>query len=109
MKKALLPLAVLVPFSAYSIWVILQKGYFGFIELAMREPWGAQMLIDLAISVFLFATWMRRDARERGIPAWPYLLALPFLGSIVSLVYLIHRAFASDSPRARALDSAAAT
>lgn len=109
MKKALLPLAVLVPFSAYSVWVVLQKGYFGFLELAMREPWGAQILIDLAISLFLFSTWMRRDARERGIPAWPYLLSMPFLGSVVALVYLIHRAFAGAPAARRALDPAAAS
>lgn len=109
MKKALLPLAVLVPFTSFSIWVTLEKGYFGFIDLALREPWGAQLFIDLAISLFFFATWMRRDAREHGIPAWPYLIGLPLLGSITALVYLIHRALASQGQPARSMGSAAAT
>lgn len=99
MKKAILPLAVLVPFSAYSIWVILQRGYFGFLELALREPWAGQLLVDLVIAVVISATWMRRDARERNLPVWPYLLALPFLGSLASLAYLVHRGLASSHRR----------
>ena len=49
------------------------------------------MLLDLAIAIFLFAGWMRRDARQRGISATPYLVALPFLGSIAALAYLVRR------------------
>ena len=88
MSKALL---VLVPFTAYSLVVIARQGYFGFLTLAAREPWGMQMLLDLSIALFLIGTAIRRDARERGIPALPYLVALPFLGSISALAYLVHR------------------
>ena len=109
MKKALLPLAILIPFTSFSMWVVLEKGYFGFVDLALREPWGAQLFIDLAISLFFFASWMRNDARERGIPAWPYLLAIPLLGSISPLVYLVHRSFVSSSKAARTAAPATAT
>jgi hypothetical protein len=98
MKKAILPLVVLVSFSAYSTWVVVDQGYFGFLSLARREPWALQILLDLVIAAIFSATWMRRDARERGLPVWPYLVALPFLGSIASLAYLVHRAFASRAP-----------
>lgn len=84
-------LMILVPFTAYSLFVIAKNGYFGFLTLAAREPWAMQMLLDLLIALFLVGSWIRRDARERGIPAAPYLVALPFVGSIAALGYLVHR------------------
>lgn len=87
----LAPLVILVVFTLFSTAVVVRHGYFGFITLALREPWALQMLLDLAIALFLVAGWLRRDARARGIEAWPYLLALPFLGSISPLAYLVHR------------------
>jgi hypothetical protein len=90
--KKLLPAIVLIPFTAYSVLVIEGHGYLGFLTLAAREPWGMQMLLDLCISLFLVGAWIRHDARARGIPALPYLLALPFVGSIGALAYLVHRA-----------------
>ncbi|MDC0671870.1 hypothetical protein [Nannocystis radixulma] len=89
--KKFAPLLILVVFTLFSVVVVLRHGYFGFITLALREPWAMQMLLDLAIALFLVAGWLRRDARTRGIEAWPYLVALPFLGSISPLAYLVHR------------------
>lgn len=89
--RLLLVLAALVPFLVFSVYVVETEGYFGFITLALRERWGMQMLIDLGISLFLFGTWMRRDARERGIAAWPYLALCVAFGSIGALGYLVHR------------------
>ena len=64
--------------------MIVRQGYFGFLTLALREPWGMQILLDLAIAMALVGSWLHRDARARGIPALPYLMALPFLGSIAA-------------------------
>ena len=89
--RLLLLVAVLVPFLVYSVFVVETEGYLGFITLALRERWGMQMLIDLGISLFLFGTWMRRDARERGIASWPYLVLCVAFGSIGALGYLVHR------------------
>lgn len=89
--KELAPLLILVVFTLFSAVVVVRHGYFGFITLALREPWALQMLLDLAIALFLVAGWLRRDARARGIEAWPYIVALPFLGSISPLAYLVHR------------------
>ncbi len=88
MSKILL---VLVPFTVYSFVVIGRHGYFGFLTLAAREPWAMQMLLDLVISLVLVGAWIRHDAREKGISAMPYLVALPFVGSIAALAYLLHR------------------
>jgi hypothetical protein len=92
MKSALLPLAILVPFTIFSVEVILQHGYFGFVELARSNAWGMQLLLDLSISLFFIGSWIRRDAKSRGIVALPYLIALPLLGSIAALAYFVHRA-----------------
>ncbi|WAS95861.1 hypothetical protein [Nannocystis punicea] len=89
MKKFALP--ILVVFTLFSAVVVVRHGYFGFIGLALREPWALQMLLDLVLALSLVAGWLRRDARNHGIEAWPYLVALPFLGSISPLAYLVHR------------------
>lgn len=100
--KKILPLLVLLPFAGYSTLVILEHGYFGFLTLALREPWAMQLLLDLSISCLLIGAWIRRDARERGISALPYLLLLPFLGSISTLAYFVHRAWKGETAPAPA-------
>jgi hypothetical protein len=91
MSNRLLVLAVLVPFTAFSIWVAATAGPIGFLGLAGREPWGLQMLLDLCISLTFVATWMVGDARRRGRAAWPFVLMTIALGSIGPLVYLATR------------------
>jgi hypothetical protein len=100
--KKLLPLLVLVPFTIFSLEVTYTHGYFGFLTLAGREPWALQMLLDLVIAFFLVGTWIRKDAKERGLPSTPYLVATLFLGSIGALAYLVHRAFAGSRAPERA-------
>lgn len=97
MKKIAIPLLVLVVFSAFSLWVTAEKGYFGFLTLARDEPWGLQILLDLAIACFLYSMWMVKDARERKLPVAPYLVAMLFLGSIGALAYLVHRGLRAPS------------
>src|SRR5690242_20312952 len=83
--------SILAAFTAYSVWVMLtHEGYLGFVWLALREPWGMQMIIDVGLSVGLFSIWMHHDAKERGITAWPYLIVCLLLGSIGALAYLLH-------------------
>lgn len=91
MKTISLPLLVLVPFTAFSSWVVAQHGYLGFLTLAGREPWGLQVLLDLVIACVLVVQWMVRDARSRGLPSAPYVALTLFLGSIGPLAYLVHR------------------
>ena len=81
----------LLLFSAYTAAVVSGHGYLGFLELAWRDSWGGQMLVDLVIALTLFVEWMRRDAREQNIAMWPYLALLLTTGSIGALAYLVHR------------------
>jgi hypothetical protein len=83
--------ASLVVFGAYTAVVIAQHGYTGFLPLAWSEAWAGQMLVDLAIALVLFASWLVDDARQRGIAAWPYLLLIATTGSVGALAYLAHR------------------
>jgi hypothetical protein len=82
---------VLAGFGAFSIWVVATQGYFGFLGLAGREPWGLQMLLDLVIALSVAFGWMRSDARRRGIATWPFLIATIVLGSIGILAYCVRR------------------
>lgn len=82
---------VLLAFTPYSLWVAVRHGYFGFVALARHDAWAMQMLLDLVIALTLVGSWLRRDARNRGIEPWPYLVALPLVGSISALVYMLHR------------------
>ena len=75
---------LLVAFTGYSIFLVQDQPFFGFLTLARDEPWGRQVLT-------LFASWMRGDARARKLPYLPYLALILVLGSIGALSYLIHR------------------
>ena len=84
---------VLAVFGAFSLWVVVTHGYFGFIEVARREPWALQMLIDLVIALSVAVGWMIGDARMRRIATWPYVVATVALGSIGILAYCVRRGF----------------
>ena len=90
-------IAVFAAFTIYTTIVVMNHGYTGFIELALAGGWGAQMFIDLVIALLLFTIWMVPDARERGIPFVPYVLAILATGSVGALAYLVHRTLKEDS------------
>jgi hypothetical protein len=84
-------IAVFAAFSIYTAIVVVNHGYTGFIELALTGGWGAQVFIDLCIALTLFLVWLVPDAREHGISAWPYAVAILTTGSVGALAYLVHR------------------
>ncbi|MEJ7604135.1 MAG: hypothetical protein WKG01_40090 [Kofleriaceae bacterium] len=90
--QGVLAAAVLVAFTGYSLWVVAGHGYFGFLTLAGREPWAMQLLIDLVLACSFGLAWLSADARKRGIPRWPFVIATAFLGSVGLLGYLVYRA-----------------
>ena len=92
--------AVFAVFTIYTVMVVVEHGYTGFIDLALTGGWGAQVFIDLCIALTLFLIWMVPDARERGIPFVPYIIAVLFTGSVGALAYLVHRT-AKQSTTAR--------
>jgi hypothetical protein len=86
---------LLAGFGAFSIWVVATRGYTGFLDLAGRERWALQMLLDLVIALSFAFSWVRRDARARGIAVWPYAIATVLLGSIGILAYCVRRGVAA--------------
>ena len=93
----ILALLVLLPFAAFSTWVIAGHGYTGFLTLAAREPWALQMLLDVVLACLIYSVWLVPDARRHGIRAWPYLALTLVAGSIGGLAYLVHRALVAPS------------
>jgi hypothetical protein len=89
--RFLLPLAALVAFSVYSAVIVMDHGYLGFLQLAWRDAWAMQMLIDLSIALVLFLVWAAPDSKARGLPFWPFALLTLFLGSVGALAYLVAR------------------
>lgn len=89
-RKTLLPLLILVPFTIFTADVVLDEGLRGLIA-THETGWGQQVFADLVIALTLFLVWMVPDARRRGLPAWPFVLATLLLGSIGALSYLVAR------------------
>ena len=107
--RTFLLIDVFAAFAIYTAIVVVNHGYTGFIELALTGGWGAQVFIDLCIALLLFMVWMVPDARDRGLPYVPYVLAILTTGSVGALAYLVHRSLKEDSaatspaPRSAAL------
>ena len=101
-------LAVFAVFTVYTAVIVANHGYTGFIALAMEGGWGGQIFIDLCIALLLFVIWMVPDARDRSIPAVPYVLAIFGTGSIGALAYLIHRTLKESSATSSSAASSAA-
>jgi hypothetical protein len=90
-RTALIAGVILAMFTAYSLWVVAGHGYFGFLALAQREPWGMQLLLDLVIACSFGVGWMHADARKRGVASWPYVPVVVAFGSIGLLAYVVVR------------------
>lgn len=90
-----LALVVLVPFVAFTVWVMQRGGPVGFVPLVMREPWGAQVFVDLVIACVLALGALVPDARSRGLRAWPWCVATALVGSIGLLGYYAYRDLAA--------------
>ena len=83
-------IVVLAVFSIFSTWVVVTEGYWGFLTLAASDRWGLQVFLDLCIAMCLLMGHMIRRGQNVGLSAWPYIVALPFLGSISALAFYIH-------------------
>ncbi len=98
---AVLAALVLLPFAAYSTWLVADTGYLEFFRVAGRDRWALQMLLDVAIACLIFTLWMVPDARRNGINPWPYVGVTVFLGSIGGLAYLVRRGVGGQVAGAR--------
>lgn len=81
---------VLLPFSLYSTYAVIEVGYLGIITSHFHVA-GMQVFADLVIALLLACAWMVHDARQIGRAAWPFVLLTFALGSIGPLLYLVTR------------------
>ena len=92
-------LIVTAGFGVLSVLALMDVGYFGIIEPHFRSWGGAQVFTDLVIVAVMACIWMSNDARERGLPAWPFIVITVFAGSFGPLLYLVARELRSTAGR----------
>ena len=97
--RLVLLLIVIAGFTVLSVLALMDVGYFGIIEPHFRSWGGAQVFTDLVIVAVLACIWMSNDARERGLPAWPFIVITVFAGSFGPLLYLVARELRSTARR----------
>jgi len=97
MKRIVLGL-VFVDFLLLSTWATWEVGYFGIFAVAFAGPGEAQVFADLAVALIFGSRWLYRHAMTRDRNPWPWLLAVPFLGSIPVITYAVADAFLLPAP-----------
>lgn len=83
--------AVLLAFTTFSLLVVGEVGYFGLWQAGFASSASLQILLDLCIACGLGGLWLIGDTKQRGVSAWPWLIAVLALGSIGLLAYLFLR------------------
>jgi hypothetical protein len=104
MRERILPLAVLVAFSAYTVFVMLhaEQSLLQFGMQLMSRLDTAQVVIDLYIFAVLACVWMYRDNQARGrtlVSLLPYFALTAIFASIGPLLYLVMRGSAERAAR----------
>ena len=91
MTVRLILCAVLAAFGVLTTLALREVGYWGILEPHFRS-WGeGQVLADLVIMCALGIVWMVRDAKDRKLPAWPFVAITLVAGSFGPLLYLVTR------------------
>jgi hypothetical protein len=91
MNRIALSLAAFVTFTAYTLFVVANHSFLGFLADHQRGGWSLQIFVDLVVAATSFWIVAVPDARAQKINFWPYLVLTPFLGSIALLAYFVHR------------------
>jgi hypothetical protein len=94
-KKEIALWIVMADFVALTAYAVFTSSYIAFVpvmwEFASSSVWGIQILCDFFIALTIALGWGIRDARERGLAVWPFVVLTLTLGAIGPLAYLIHR------------------
>lgn len=86
-------------FSLYSLKIAAVGGPLGFLSLPSAHVWGAQVLMDLFLSLTVALTYLAPKARRVGVPVWPYVAATLTLGSVGLLAFVTHVEWAAERDR----------
>jgi hypothetical protein len=88
-------IVVIAAFGVLTAEALLEVGYVGLFTTAIQTYAGTQVFVDLCISLVIVLGFVARDARERGLPFVPYVVATLLTGSFGPLAYLVHRELAA--------------
>lgn len=100
MNSRLLAIALLVPFTAVTVYALADVGYMGVIDQLLAAPANWQIAFDLVIALVLVLGFIFRDARQSGRNPWPYFAITLVMGSFGPLLY-----FALQKNRYRAIET----
>ena len=89
--RMLVLIGVFASFSVLTGLALMEVGYFGLLEPLFKSWGGGQVLADLVIACLLACIWMAKDAKKRGVSAWPFIAITLVLGSFGPLLYLLAR------------------
>ena len=89
--KRIVPVVLLIGFSALTAEVVIRDGYTEWLRIAFENRSAGLLLVDLTIACSLAIGWMTRDARARGAKVWPFALLTILFGSVGPLAYLVFR------------------
>ena len=82
---------VVVVYTVITGISMYEHGYVGLFTHVLDHTAALQVFLDLCVALFLVGGQMRKDAQARGVTVWPFLVALPFLGSAAALAYIALR------------------
>ena len=82
-------LVLLIPFSALTLYALMEVGYIGIFDYHRHSPAGWQVFADLVVALLLVTYWLLLDAKKSGRNPWPWVLLTLFLGSLGPLLYLV--------------------
>lgn len=91
---------LLVSFSIYTGYIVLNYGYLSVLEVAFSSAPAIQLYLDLAISLLLIDLWIIFDVRKNGkswLTALPFILISLLIGIIGPLLYLVQRKYHSEN------------
>lgn len=98
-----------VVFAAFAVVLVVVStiamvtdGYFAIFGVAFESWAGAQVFADLCVALCFACRWVYRDARETGRNPWPWLLAVPPLGSLAPIGYFVWTRYLSAGSAERA-------
>jgi len=91
MPRVALSLIAFIAFTGYTLFVVVNHNFFGFLADHEKGGWSLQIFVDLVCAAISFWIVAVPDARARGINPWPYARLTPLLGSVAILAYFVHR------------------
>jgi hypothetical protein len=84
----LVPAAVFVPLTAWTILAIIKEGFLGFWPVLMGSYWGAQVWFDRLMSVTAAFFLLQNRARAVGMKSEVWVVIVIFTGGIGLLIML---------------------